>query len=70
MPDLTSLSQKESENNLRSLCLNGNLNIEDQPVTNVSQDKKVVAQNPGKGQPFTKGSTVTLTIGKFGVVTT
>lgn len=70
MPDLTGLSQKEAENKLRSLGWNGNLNVEDQPVTNVSQDKKVVAQNPGKGQPFTKGSTVTLTIGKFGVVTT
>ncbi len=69
MPDLAGLTQREAENKLRSLGWNGNLNVEEQQVTNPQQDKKVLTQNPAKGQAFTKGSTVTITIGKFGIIT-
>ncbi|GAB2827784.1 Stk1 family PASTA domain-containing Ser/Thr kinase [Lentzea nigeriaca] len=70
MPDLTGLSQKEAENRLKSLGWSGNLNIQQQQVSDPSQDKAVLSQNPTKGSPITKGATVTLTVGKFGIVTT
>ncbi|HUQ60685.1 Stk1 family PASTA domain-containing Ser/Thr kinase [Lentzea sp.] len=69
MPDLTGLTQREAENKLKSLGWNGNLNVEEQQVTNPSQKDKVIGQNPAKGQPFTKGSTVTITVAKFGIIT-
>ncbi|SDH56904.1 serine/threonine protein kinase [Lentzea fradiae] len=70
MPDLTGLTQNQAESRLKQLGWNGNLNVEEQQVTNPQQDKRVLTQNPAKGQSFTKGSTVTITIGKFGIVTT
>ncbi|HEX8864383.1 MAG TPA: PASTA domain-containing protein, partial [Lentzea sp.] len=70
MPDLTGMTQKEAENKLKSLGWNGNLNVDQQQVTNPQQDKTVVGQNPAKGQPITKGASVTITVGKFGIVTT
>ncbi|MFD9702814.1 Stk1 family PASTA domain-containing Ser/Thr kinase [Lentzea sp. NPDC059081] len=69
MPDLAGLTQREAENKLKALGWNGNLNVEEQQVSSPQQDKKVITQNPGKGQPFTKGSTVTITVGKFGIIT-
>ncbi len=70
MPDLTGLSQKEAENKLKSLGWNGNLNVDQQQVNSPQQDKTVLSQNPAKGQPITKGASVTITVGKFGIVTT
>ncbi|HEX7301994.1 Stk1 family PASTA domain-containing Ser/Thr kinase [Lentzea sp.] len=70
MPDLTGLTQREAENKLKSLGWNGNLNVEEQQVSNPQQKDKIVSQNPAKGQPFTKGSTVTITVAKFGIITT
>ncbi|GGU20914.1 Stk1 family PASTA domain-containing Ser/Thr kinase [Lentzea flava] len=70
MPDLSGLTQKEAENKLKSLGWNGNLNVQQQQVNDPSQDKTVLSQNPTKGSPITKGATVTITVGKFGIVTT
>ncbi|KJK47602.1 serine/threonine protein kinase [Lentzea aerocolonigenes] len=70
MPDLSGLTQKEAENKLRSLGWNGNLNVDQQQVNSPQQDKTVLSQNPGKGQAITKGASVTITVGKFGIVTT
>jgi len=70
MPDLTGLTQKEVENKLRSLGWSGNLNVDEQATTNPAQDKKVITQNPTKGSAFSRGSTVTITLGKLGIVPT
>ncbi|MGW6930168.1 Stk1 family PASTA domain-containing Ser/Thr kinase [Lentzea sp. NPDC054927] len=70
MPDLAGLTEKEAENKLKSLGWNGNLNVQDAPVNSPAQDKKVQTQNPAKGTAITKGSTVTINVGKFGIVTT
>jgi serine/threonine-protein kinase len=70
MPDLTGMTEKEVTDKLRSLGWNGNLNVQQQQVNNPSQDKTVIAQNPAKGQPVTKGASITITVGKFGIVTT
>jgi serine/threonine-protein kinase len=70
MPDLTGLTEKEAENKLKSLGWNGNLNVQDAPVNSPAQDKKVQTQNPAKGSAITKGSAVTINVGKFGIVTT
>jgi serine/threonine protein kinase len=69
MPDLTGMTQKEVENKLRSLGWSGNLNVDEQATTNPAQDKQVLSQNPTKGTPITKGAAVTITVGKFGIVT-
>ncbi|MEV6240210.1 Stk1 family PASTA domain-containing Ser/Thr kinase [Lentzea sp. NPDC051838] len=70
MPDLTGLTEKQAGDKLKSLGWNGNLNVDQQQVSNPSQDKSVISQNPGKGQAITKGATVTIVVGKFGIVTT
>ncbi|WP_425434602.1 PASTA domain-containing protein [Lentzea xinjiangensis] len=69
MPDLTGLTQREAETKLKALGWNGNLNVEEQQVTNPQQKDKVLTQNPAKGQQITKGSTVTITVAKFGIIT-
>ncbi|MDT7788485.1 MAG: eukaryotic-like serine/threonine-protein kinase, partial [Pseudonocardiales bacterium] len=61
---------KEAETKLRSLGWNGNLNVDQQQVNSPQQDKTVLSQNPAKGQAITKGAAVTITVGKFGIVTT
>ncbi|MFI6098307.1 Stk1 family PASTA domain-containing Ser/Thr kinase [Lentzea sp. NPDC051213] len=70
MPDLTGLSDKDAEAKLKAAGWNGNFNIQEQAVGNPSQDKKVLSQQPTKGTAITKGSTVTVTVGKFGIGTT
>ncbi|MFD5829969.1 Stk1 family PASTA domain-containing Ser/Thr kinase [Lentzea sp. NPDC060358] len=69
MPDLTGLTQREAETKLKSLGWNGNLNVEEQQVTNPQQKDKILTQNPARGQAFGKGSTVTITVAKFGIIT-
>ncbi|SDP77571.1 Stk1 family PASTA domain-containing Ser/Thr kinase [Lentzea jiangxiensis] len=69
MPDLTGLSEREADAKLKQLGWNGNLNVQEQQVGDPTQTKKVVAQNPARGTTITKGSTVTITVGKFGIVT-
>lgn len=69
MPDLTGMTEKQVTDKLRSLGWNGNLNVDQQQVTNPQQDKQVLSQNPAKGTPITKGAAVTITVGKFGIVT-
>ncbi|WP_112276113.1 Stk1 family PASTA domain-containing Ser/Thr kinase [Lentzea terrae] len=69
MPDLTGMTEKQVTDKLRSLGWNGNLNVDQQQVTNPQQDKQVLSQNPTKGTPITKGAAVTITVGKFGIVT-
>ncbi|WP_329788390.1 Stk1 family PASTA domain-containing Ser/Thr kinase [Lentzea sp. DG1S-22] len=69
MPDLTGLSEREADAKLKQLGWNGNLNVQEQQVGDPTQTKKVVAQNPARGTTITKGATVTITVGKFGIVT-
>ncbi|NKE61595.1 Stk1 family PASTA domain-containing Ser/Thr kinase [Lentzea sp. PSKA42] len=71
MPDLTGLSEREAENRLKSLGWNGVFNTQDQTVQPGSpQVGKVIAQQPAKGTAISKGTAVTVTIGKAGIVTT
>ncbi|MFS8100382.1 Stk1 family PASTA domain-containing Ser/Thr kinase [Lentzea alba] len=70
MPDLTGLSAKDAEEKLRATGWNGNFNVQDQTVQNPAQDKKVISTAPAKGTQITKGSAVTVTVGKLGIVTT
>jgi beta-lactam-binding protein with PASTA domain len=71
MPDLTGMTEKEAENKLKSLGWNGAFNTQDQTVTPGSpQVGRVITQQPAKGTPISKGTAVTVTIGKAGIVTT
>ncbi|MFJ8960157.1 Stk1 family PASTA domain-containing Ser/Thr kinase [Lentzea sp. NPDC102401] len=68
MPDLTGLTENEASNKLKSLGWNGNLNVQEQQVGTPDQNRKVQSQNPAKGSAITKGSTVTINVGKFGII--
>ena len=68
MPDLTGLNENEASNKLKSLGWNGNLNVQEQQVGSPDQNKKIQSQNPAKGSAITKGSTVTINVGKFGII--
>lgn len=71
MPDLTGLSEKDAENRLKALGWNGVLNVQEQSVTPGSpQSGKVITQQPAKGSSISKGTSVTVTIGKAGIITT
>ncbi|MET8761798.1 Stk1 family PASTA domain-containing Ser/Thr kinase [Lentzea sp. NPDC004782] len=71
MPDLTGMSQKDAEQKLKSLGWNGVLNVQDQQVNPGSpQAGKVISQQPASGTAISKGTSVTVTIGKQGIVPT
>ncbi|MET9627531.1 Stk1 family PASTA domain-containing Ser/Thr kinase [Lentzea sp. NPDC006480] len=67
MPDLTGLSQKEAENKLKALGWNGAFNVDTKTVTDPQQRDVVLSQQPTKGSTITKGTAVTVTIGKLGI---
>jgi len=71
MPDLTGMSQKDAEQKLKSLGWNGVLNVQDQQVNPGSpQAGKVISQQPASGTAIAKGTSVTVNIGKQGIVPT
>jgi serine/threonine-protein kinase len=67
MPDLTGMSQKDAEQKLKSLGWNGVFNVDKKTVTDPQQRDTVLSQQPTKGTLITKGTSVTVTVGQFGI---
>ena len=63
VPDETGKDQAEALNDLQDLGFT--VSFDEQAVTTVSDDGKVLSQNPKAGKKVDKGTRVTLTIGKF-----
>jgi serine/threonine-protein kinase len=67
MPDLTGMSQKDAEQKLKSLGWNGVFNVDKKTVTDPQQRDVVLSQQPAKGSTITKGTSVAVTVGQFGI---
>ncbi|TWP52825.1 Stk1 family PASTA domain-containing Ser/Thr kinase [Lentzea tibetensis] len=68
MPDLSGLTESQAKKKLTDLGWNGQLNSQDQAVSDNSQNGKVINQNPTKGSSIGKQTAVTITVGKFGII--
>ncbi|MGW4208180.1 Stk1 family PASTA domain-containing Ser/Thr kinase [Lentzea sp. NPDC004789] len=67
MPDLTGMTQKDAEQKLKSLGWNGVFNVDKKTVTDPQQRDMVLSQQPTKGTMITKGTSVAVTVGQFGI---
>jgi eukaryotic-like serine/threonine-protein kinase len=66
MPDLTQLTPDQARAKMQSLGWNGTLQITFIPITDLTQNNRIINQQQAPGTQVSKDSTVNVTVGKFG----
>jgi beta-lactam-binding protein with PASTA domain len=70
MQDITGMTPEAAKAKLQSLGWNGTLQVTNIPITDLSQNGKIVDQQQAAGSQITKDQTINVTVGRFGTVTT
>jgi serine/threonine-protein kinase len=69
MPDLTQMTIEQAKAALQARGWNGTLQITFTPITDFTQQNRIVSQQQSPGTQVSKDSTVNVTVGRFGTVT-
>ncbi|GDY30956.1 Stk1 family PASTA domain-containing Ser/Thr kinase [Gandjariella thermophila] len=69
MPDLTQMTVEQAKAKLQSLGWDGTLQITFIPITDLTQNNRIVSQQQAPGTQVGKDSTVNVTVGRFGAAT-